>query len=60
MTQATGSSLNTGEFSYDPATKEIVFFAGDVADGTEVIMFYDAEVEGKKISNNAEYQLRFQ
>lgn len=53
LTQATGADLKTGEFSYDPETKEITFFAGDVADGTEVIMFYDAEVEGKKISNNA-------
>ena len=44
----------TGEFSYDPATKEITFFAGDVTDGTEVIAFYDAEVEGKKITNDAD------
>lgn len=44
----------TGEFSYDPATKEITFFAGDIADGTEVIAFYDAEVTGKKIINDAD------
>ena len=49
----TGAEPATGEFSYDPETKEITFFAGDVADGTEVIAFYDAEVEGKKISNDS-------
>lgn len=50
----TSASPKTGEFSYDPATKEITFFAGDVADGTEVIAFYNAVVTGKKISNNAD------
>lgn len=43
----------TGEFSYDPATKEITFFEGDIADGVEVIAFYDAEVAGAKITNDA-------
>lgn len=44
---------STGEFSYDPATKEITFFDGDIADGVEVIAFYDAEVEGKRIYNDS-------
>ena len=50
----TSSTPSTGEFSYNPSTKEITFFAGDVADGTEVIAFYDAEVTGKKITNDAD------
>ncbi len=50
----TSADPATGEFSYDPETKEITFFAGDVADGVEVIAFYDATVEGKKISNDSE------
>lgn len=50
----TSATPTAGEFSYDPATKEITFFAGDVADGTEVIAFYDTKVTGKKISNNAD------
>lgn len=50
----TSSEPKTGEFSYTPGNKEIKFFAGDVADGTEVIAFYDAEVTGKKISNDAD------
>lgn len=53
LTQTSGTPA-TGEFSYDPATKSVDFFAGDIADGTEVIAFYDAKVTGKKISNNAD------
>ena len=51
----TSSDPATGEFSYDPATKEITFFEGDIADGTEVIAFYDANVTGKKVTNNANH-----
>lgn len=43
----------SGEFSYNPDTKEITFYDGDVSDGVEVIAFYEAEVEGKKISNDS-------
>lgn len=50
----TSAEPATGEFSYDPTTKEITFFAGDVTDGTEVIAFYDTKVTGKKISNDAD------
>ncbi len=53
LTQVSGEP-QTGEFSYKPDTKEITFYEGDIADGVEVIAFYDAEVSGKKISNNAD------
>ncbi len=52
LTQTSGEPA-TGEFSYNPENKELTFFEGDVADGTEIIAFYDAEVTGKKISNDA-------
>ena len=48
------STPKTGEFTYDPKTKTITFFAGDVADGAEVVAFYDVEVESAKISNDSE------
>ncbi|MBQ0036427.1 MAG: hypothetical protein KBT35_05875 [Firmicutes bacterium] len=48
------STPATGEFTYDPGTKEVSFFAGDLADGTEVVAFYDIEVEAAKISNDSE------
>lgn len=54
LTQVATTPASTGEFSYDPSTKEISFYEGDVADGTEVIAFYDAKVTGKKITNDAD------
>lgn len=53
LTQTSGAP-SEGEFSYDPTTKAITFFAGDVPDGTAVMAFYDAEVKGKRIANNAD------
>lgn len=53
LTQTSGTPA-TGEFSYDPSTKTVTFFAGDVPDGTEVIAFYDTKVTGKKISNKSD------
>ena len=53
LTQTSGVP-KTGEFSYEPSTKKITFFADDVASGTEVIAFYDAKVTGKKITNDAD------
>ena len=53
LTQTSGLP-KTGEFSYEPGTKTITFFAGDVKDGVEVIAFYYAEVTGKKITNDAD------
>ena len=53
LTQTSGEP-KTGEFSYDPETKAVTFFEGDVADGTEVIAFYNTKVTGKKISNDSD------
>lgn len=41
-----------GKFTYDPATQEIT--VAGIADGTELVAFYDAEVEAAKISNDSE------
>lgn len=41
-----------GKFSYDPTTQEIA--VSGIADGTEIIAFYDVEVEAAKISNDSE------
>lgn len=38
-----------GKFAYDPETKEITFNAGEVADGTEIVVFYT-----RKISANVQ------
>ncbi len=41
-----------GKFKYDPATQEIT--VAGIADGTELVAFYDVEVESAKISNDSE------
>lgn len=41
-----------GTFKYDPATQEIS--VSGIADGTELVAFYDAEVDSAKISNDSE------
>ena len=41
-----------GTFKYDPATQEIT--VSGIADGTELVAFYDVEVESAKISNDSD------
>ena len=53
LTQAATASA-TGNFAYDPTTKKITFYEGDISDGDEVVAFYDVNVESAKISNNSE------
>lgn len=47
-------AVDAGKFTYDPSTKEITFNADEIPDGTEVIVFYDAEVTGYSIINDAD------
>lgn len=42
----------TGKFAYDPTTKELTF--DGISDGTDLVAFYDVEVESAKISNDSE------
>lgn len=35
----------TGEFSYDSGTKVLTFFAADIADGTEITVYYEASTD---------------
>lgn len=41
-----------GKFKYDPATREIT--VSEIADGTELVAFYDVEAEAARISNDSE------
>ena len=41
-----------GKFKYDPETQEIT--VSGIADGTELVAFYDVEVESARISNDSE------
>lgn len=46
------SAASSGKFAYDPTTKELT--VDGIADGTEIVAFYDVEVESAKISNDSE------
>lgn len=46
------SAAATGKFAYDPTTKELT--VDGIADGTEIVAFYDVEVESARISNDSE------
>ncbi|MCF0131197.1 MAG: hypothetical protein HUJ71_05690 [Pseudobutyrivibrio sp.] len=52
LTQA-ASAGTTGTFAYDPDTKELSFHTNELADGTQIYVFYTAEVEGKELKNDA-------
>lgn len=46
------AAAESGKFKYDPATQEIT--VSGIADGTELVAFYDVEVEAAKISNDSD------
>ena len=43
-----------GKFTYKPDTGEIEFYDSDVPNGSEIVAFYDVEVEAAKITNDSE------
>lgn len=46
------ATVTSGKFTYDPTTKEIE--VSGIADGTEIVAFYDVETESARISNDSE------
>lgn len=46
------ATVGAGKFTY--ATEEITFNTDDVVDGTELVAFYDIEVEAAKVSNESD------
>lgn len=43
-----------GKFAYAPATKKLTFNTGDIADNTEIIVFYTRKVAADVLTNNSE------
>ena len=50
QSDATGS----GKFTYTPDTKIITFNAGDVEDGTEIVVYYKRRIQADVLDNNSE------
>lgn len=40
-----GAAVGDGVFTYDPASKALAFKEGEIADGTEVIVYYDRKIQ---------------
>lgn len=45
------ASAAKDKFAYDPANKEITFNSGDVADGTEIVVFYIRQINASVLEN---------
>ena len=45
------ASASEGKFAYDPESKELSFYAGDIEDNTSIVVYYIRNVEGDVISN---------
>lgn len=45
------AAVATGKFTYDPATKTIAFNSGDIADGTEVVVYYKRKIQASVLNN---------
>ena len=49
LTQA--AAVGAGVFTYDPATKVIAFNEGEIADGTEIVVFYMRKIKANVLEN---------
>lgn len=45
------AQVGAGKFTYNPADKSIKFSAGDVADGSEIVVHYERRVEVARLKN---------
>lgn len=46
-----GAAVAEGVFTYDPATKAIAFNDGDIKDGTEIVVYYDRQINAGVLEN---------
>lgn len=52
LTQAAAAA--EGSFAYDPATKVITFAEGEVADGAEIVAFYNRKITAAVLENKSD------
>lgn len=48
---ASAETLKTGEFTYNPSNKKITFYASDIADGTEIVVYYYRTIQANVLEN---------
>lgn len=49
------ATVAEGKFTYDPATKALQFNAGDVTDGTEIVVYYMRQINGNVLNNVSDH-----
>lgn len=47
------ATATAGKFAYAPASKELTFVDGAIADGTEIIVYYDRKIQADVLENNS-------
>lgn len=45
------AAVSAGKFTYDPATKAIAFNDGEIADGTEIVVYYLRQIQADVLEN---------
>jgi len=45
------AAVGAGKFTYDPATKVLAFNAGEIPDGTEIVVYYMRRVQANVLEN---------
>ena len=50
-----GSTVEANVFTYDPETKAIAFNEGDIADGTEIVVYYFRKIQADVLENMSDH-----
>lgn len=50
-----GSAVAASVFTYDPETKAIAFNEGDIADGTEIVVYYFRKIQADVLENMSDH-----
>ncbi len=45
------AAVAAGKFTYDPATKALAFNAGEIEDGTEIVVYYQRKIQANVLEN---------
>jgi hypothetical protein len=50
-----GAEVGEGVFTYDPKTKALTFKEGEIADGSEIIAYYDRQIQADVLDNMSDH-----
>ncbi len=45
------ATVASGKFTYDPTTKKLAFNSGEIADGTEIVVYYSRQIQADVLTN---------